>query len=150
MNEKENVILGLAAISGFIFLISTLALVLEKTLPKDMCYPWNWLPYLFVIIASLGIFVGGVVHYLTLEHFEKKHRLGEIRKRESMLLNCLDEEEREIVKALLNGPLFQSELSKKTGYNKVKVHRIVRRLSGKGVISVEKVGKTNVVRLVLR
>ncbi len=150
MNDKERVLLGLALISGFIFTVSTLALFLESTLPKDMCEPWNWIPYLLIIISSLGIFIGGLVHYLTLEYLERKRRVDSIKAREEALINCLPSEEREIVKCLLDGPKFQSELSKMTRFNKVKTHRMLKRLEARGVVSLEKIGRTNIVRLVLK
>ncbi len=47
----------------------------------------------------------------------------------------------EIKKA--RGDITQSQLVKKTGMNKVKIHRIIHRLSAKGIISKHEYGLTN-------
>ncbi len=150
MNAREKVLLGLAIIAGFIFAVSTLALLLQASLPKEMCYPWNWIPYLLTVIASLGVFVGGLIHYLTLEYAERKLKYKEEMTKKKAILNCLPEEERKIVELLLDGPKFQSEIRRLTGLDKVKVHRLLKRLEARGVIQIEKIGKTNIIRLVLK
>ncbi len=150
MDDKEKVLLGLALISGFIFTVSTLALILESTLPKDMCEPWNWIPYLLIITSSLGVFVGGIVHYLTLEYLERKERIDKTKAKREVLLNCLPGEEKKVVECLLEGPKFQSEISRITGFDKVKTHRILKKLEARNVVKLEKIGKTNIVRLVLK
>ena len=150
MESRERALLGLAIISGFVFTVATLALILQSTLPKNMCEPWNWMPYLLIIISSLGVFVGGLTHYLPLEYLEKKARTDEVKTKQTVLLNCLPEEEKRVVEILLNGPKFQSEISRETGFGKVKTHRVLKRLETRGVIILERVGKTNLVRLVLK
>src|SRR3989304_1745435 len=61
----------------------------------------------------------------------------------------LDKEEKIIVKALENaeGTMFQSDLVEKSGFDKVKVTRILDRLEGKQVIERRRRGLTNVVIL---
>ena len=43
--------------------------------------------------------------------------------------------------------MFQSEISRIEGIGKLKSHRILQRLSDRGVIEIEKHGKTNIIRL---
>ena len=43
--------------------------------------------------------------------------------------------------------MLQKEIAWKTGYSKVKIHRIVYRLAKRGVVEVEKYFNTNKVRL---
>ena len=61
----------------------------------------------------------------------------------------LDKEEKIIVKALENaeGTMFQSDLVEKSGFDKVKVTRILDRLEGKQIIERKRRGMTNVVVL---
>lgn len=44
-----------------------------------------------------------------------------------------------------NGTIFQSALTEKTSYNKVKISRILDKLEGRGLIERRRHGMTNVV-----
>ena len=61
----------------------------------------------------------------------------------------LDKEEKVLVKAieLAEGTIFQSDLVEKSGFDKVKVTRILDRLEGKQIIERKRRGMTNVVIL---
>ncbi len=144
------IILGLAGISGFVFIVSTTALIIQSNLPKEMCYSWNWIPYLFVIIASLGVFVGGLVYYTTMRYAEARREKDSFEAEKKALLSCLPNEEKMIIETLLDGPKFQSEIAKETGLGKVKTHRLLKKLEARGIVHIEKIGKTNIVRLVLK
>lgn len=65
------------------------------------------------------------------------------------ILSSLTGDERSIYNLVIDadGSVFQSELSKSTGYSKVKVTRILDRLEGKGVIERKRRGMTNIVLL---
>ncbi|MFO7967226.1 MAG: hypothetical protein R6U44_06480 [Archaeoglobaceae archaeon] len=57
-------------------------------------------------------------------------------------------DEQEIVRVLREkGSINQKELSMETGFNKVKVHRLVYRLSEKNVVNIESAGKSNIISL---
>ena len=64
-------------------------------------------------------------------------------------LNGLSEEEKKILEEIVKaeGTIFQSELTEKTGFNKVKITRILDKLEGKGKIERKRRGMTNVVIL---
>ncbi len=64
-------------------------------------------------------------------------------------LKHLDPDEAKIY-ALLNdsnGSMYQSDLIKATGYSKVKITRILDKMMGKGIVSRERRGMTNIVVL---
>lgn len=63
--------------------------------------------------------------------------------------SLLDKEEKAIVRALeeAQGTMFQSDIVDKTGFDKVKVTRVLDRLEGKQLIERKRRGMTNVVIL---
>lgn len=64
-------------------------------------------------------------------------------------LRLLKYDEREILKILIeaNGPVLQKNISKETGFSRVKTHRILVRLIQRGVIKSEKYYNTNKITL---
>ncbi len=64
-------------------------------------------------------------------------------------IQVLAEDEKKVVEALLaaNGTMLQKEISWKTGYSRVKTHRILVRLIRRGVVSAEKYYNTNRITL---
>lgn len=64
-------------------------------------------------------------------------------------IQVLAEDEKKVVEALLaaGGTMLQKEISWKTGYSRVKTHRILVRLIGRGVVSAEKYYNTNRITL---
>ncbi|KYC47026.1 MAG: MarR family protein [Candidatus Methanofastidiosum methylothiophilum] len=65
------------------------------------------------------------------------------------ILKVLTDEEKTIFESIIdsNGTIFQSALTEKTKYNKVKVSRILDKLEGRGLIERRRHGMTNVVIL---
>jgi len=70
-------------------------------------------------------------------------------KRKPVDYSKLDKEERVLIRILEkeNGSLFQSDLTEKSEFNKVKVTRILDRLEGKQIIERKRRGMTNIVLL---
>ena len=64
-------------------------------------------------------------------------------------IQVLAEDEKKVVGALLaaGGTMLQKEISWKTGYSRVKTHRILVRLIKRGVVSAEKYYNTNRITL---
>jgi len=63
------------------------------------------------------------------------------------ILKTLNHEEKTIFECIIdsNGTIFQSTLTEKTNYNKVKISRILDKLEGRGLIERRRHGMTNVV-----
>jgi uncharacterized membrane protein len=81
---------------------------------------------------------------------EKDENEEALRKaRADAAIQVLTEDEKKIVEALIavGGTMLQKEISWKTGYSRVKTHRVLVRLIGRGVVSAEKYYNTN--RIVL-
>ena len=64
-------------------------------------------------------------------------------------IQVLAEDEKKVVDVLLaaGGTMLQKEISWKTGYSRVKTHRILARLIGRSVVSAEKYYNTNRITL---
>ncbi len=144
----KRIVFGLGMISGFIFLVAFLSLMLQSSLPPELCTcePWAWLPYLLPLLASLGIFVGGIVYYLTATGMKERGKALVA----DALLNCLPDEEAKVIRVLLTGPTTQAEISRKTGLGKVKTHRIIKSLKAKNIVDVKPFGKTRLITLILK
>ncbi len=71
------------------------------------------------------------------------------RARTEAALMVLEEDERKVVKALMDagGQLLQKEISWKTGFSRVKTHRLLVKLLRRGVVSTEKYYNTNRITL---
>jgi uncharacterized membrane protein len=81
---------------------------------------------------------------------EKDENEEALRKaRADAAIQVLTEDEKKIVETLVvaGGTMLQKEISWKTGYSRVKTHRVLVRLIGRGVVSAEKYYNTN--RIVL-
>lgn len=67
----------------------------------------------------------------------------------TVILKFLNYNENKIVKKLIenNGTVLQSEISRMPGMGKVKAHRILKDMKIKGIVSMEKYGKTNRINL---
>jgi uncharacterized membrane protein len=74
---------------------------------------------------------------------EKAHTLEAI-------LRVLDEDERKVVEAIAaseEGVMLQRDIRWKAGLNRVQTHRVLARLSARGIVTVEKYYNTNKVTL---
>ena len=67
----------------------------------------------------------------------------------TVILKFLNYNENRILKKLIenNGSVLQSEISRLPNMGKVKAHRVLKDMEIKGIISIEKYGKTNRITL---
>jgi hypothetical protein len=123
----------------------------------------TWLPYfgiLFAVIIAITILgVIGVAYYLVYPQI----RVGVISQPPVALTGgvgngasayesiskTLTDEERAIIEVLKThgGRYLQKYIKAETGLSRLKTHRIIARLSERGIVSLEKVGNTNQVTL---
>ena len=107
--------------------------------------------YLSLAIVGILVVIGLVLIFskpkekLVIKRIKEKVEI----KRKPIDYTKLDKEEKPIIKALekAQGTMFQSDLVEKTGFDKVKVTRILDRLEGKQIIERKRRGMTNVVVL---
>ena len=80
-------------------------------------------------------------------HKQKRKRITKDDYRD--VLKKLNDDEKSVLESIIEaeGSIFQSELVEKTGFNKVKVTRVLDRLEGMGLIERKRRGMTNMVIL---
>ena len=110
------------------------------------------------LIGAFFAGTGGVAYFLASNRVKVPAAVAEI-KPESPSQNAvtpylsvsktLTAEEREVLDVLVshNGKYLQKYIRSETGLSRLKTHRIVARLTERGIVTVEKVGNTNEVRL---
>lgn len=144
--KKTDVILIIGGIS-FLTLIVLLSLLVGGRFkvqgcgcPRVVSYNFIWL---FIILAV--IFVACLFYYLFSLKIERKERI--ISKNMEILNSILDKDEKKVIDLILKnkGEVEQSNVSKK--YDKIKAHRILKKLQEKNIINIKKQGKTNKISL---
>lgn len=147
-SRLRSVFLALSIVLGFVFIVLfTTFYVSDAIKNNNACGCVIPIPYMIMLLSSLGLFAGSFVFYiLTSKHIEEKKELD---KNIEFTLNFLDNDEKKIIKELIkdNGSLNQSEFEKRTKLNRVKVHRVIERLKAKGL--VKKISKGNINKIEL-
>ncbi len=102
---------------------------------------------LIPLVATVGLLIGAGIYYLMAERVEVKEMY--MKQNTDLLLRFLGDDERKVVSRLLEsgGTIPQVEITRIAGLSKVKAHRIVKRLAGRGIVRVERHAKANVVTL---
>jgi uncharacterized membrane protein len=100
-----------------------------------------------ISMGAIGIVVGASVFYLMSQKVEKTQITA--KHSSEVFLRFLTREEQQVVQKLVDskGKILQSQLSRELNISRLKVHRIMVRLSEKGVIDTREYGKTNTVIL---
>jgi hypothetical protein len=167
--KNKNVgylIVGISVIIGIIVLIFNNALktiVSTSCTHGPICPMWGTISTQSWISLSLAglVFVIGLFFIFAKEN-EKiiVKRINNSVKQENRLkitqkkfneeeLKLLDKDEKTIVELIIkeNGTMFQSDIVDKTGFNKVKVTRILDGLEGRGLIERKRRGLSNIIIL---
>ncbi len=80
---------------------------------------------------------------------QENKKKASVEKSLDSIMNFLDADERKVIEVLKDagGSMLQKEITWKTGYSKVKTHRIVYRLAKRGILEVEEYFNTNKVKI---
>ncbi len=145
LDEKKvfrDILLVIGIIAGFIFIVSFSSYYVSNVLSRGYVCVIP-IPIMILLLSSLGVFVGSLIYYLLSYKFFKEKQ--EYSKDVSLTLRFLDNDERKLVSLLVDckGTISQPELVGKTGLNKVKVSRIIKKLIERQVVIKKKVGKIN-------
>lgn len=107
-----------------------LQILYEKTVPSETFHAI----YLVLIVIAIG--VSSVLIYL--RYFKGRE----------ILLSVLDEYERKVLDVIMNyGTVTQKKVVNETNLSKAKVSRVVKSLEKRGLIKVERRGRTNKLKL---
>jgi len=146
-NNLRPILLGVGILLGFVILVAFSLVYIAQEYTVDGCRCAYTMPVIISLLSGTGIFVGILTYYFLSgkAHKEKK----EIKKNVEATLSFLDGDERKIVEALLKnkGKIPQAKIDGETGLGRVKAFRVVKKLEDKGIISKERNGKTNNVKL---
>lgn len=158
--KNKNVgflVIGIAVVIGIIIVIFNSGL---KNIVKDTCSHGSscsmydtismqtWLSVAIALVVFLiGLFL--VFSKEDVKIITKTKKIHVEEKRKPIDYSKLDKEEKVLVKIIedFDGTIFQSDLVEKSGFDKVKVSRILDRLEGKQLIERKRRGMTNVVVL---
>ncbi len=96
-------------------------------------------------VLLIGIVLGATGYYF----FSEKKMAEKPALDRDALYSLLGPDERAVFEKIVQegGKLVQSELSGTGGMNKVRIHRVLAKMYGKGILVKEERGKTNLVRL---
>lgn len=126
---------------GLIFILGVLFAILNGYYIEESGDP---LPFIVYVISLISIGIGASLIFM----FQSKINKLQL----TSVLGILDKAEGEVIKVLLehNNRLEQNHLVAYTGYNKVKISRILTKYEQKGIIEKRNVGNTNLIILKLK
>ena len=106
--------------------------------------PMSWI---LIVLTCLGVLVGMFTYYYLMGSFKEEKK--DITEGIEKTLDFLDKDSRKIMKEIINqkGEIYQSNLVKKTDLDRVKTSRKLSELEEKGIITKEKSGVSNIVKL---
>lgn len=143
---KLWLIIGIA--SGFAALVFFLLTYLnEKVLCTLECRIKNEVTLILILLSLFGLFVGSTLYYFISERHRKE--IVRINKDASATLTFLDTDCKRIIETLIkrNGSATQSEITKETRLNKVKISRELLKLEQKNITKKSPNGMTNLISL---
>jgi hypothetical protein len=153
MDIRRQITLGLVIVSIFIFLLTVLvfvfALYSEGQPVPIFLEPFIQYHMQFMVLMGLfGVGSGLVVYSILTATIEKQEKAAKTNM--GIIMRFLGEDERNILDLLSSkgGMTTQSEISRLPGMSRLKAHRIIKKLEGRGIVHVEKNGKINMIRLV--
>ncbi|MBW6442366.1 hypothetical protein K0A97_01120 [Patescibacteria group bacterium] len=145
MGKKEVVLIfgGLSFITLIIFLSLLLAdrfKVASCSCPRVVSYNFIWV---FILLAIF--FVSSIFYYLFSLKMGDKQKT--IQKNLEIIYAVLDKDEKNVLDKIIKnkGQIRQTEIS--ADYDKIKAHRIIKRLKDKRLINTKKEGRMNKLEL---
>ncbi len=152
MDVRKKIGLALLVVSIFIFLVTVLVFVYVLS-SKGEQVPPLFRPFLeyhihfMVVMGFFGVASGLTLYKILDATLEKQKSLA--KSNTEIIMRFLSPEDREVLGLLTakDGMTTQSEIAKLPGMSRLKAHRLVKKLEGRGIIHIEKYGKVNMVRL---
>jgi hypothetical protein len=153
MDIRRQITLAIVIVSIFIFLVTVLVFVYALS-SEGQSVPGFLQPFMeyhihfMVLMGFFGVSSGLVLYSILNATIEKQEKVAKTNM--GIINKFLGGDEREIIALLVSkeGMTTQSEIAKLPGMSRLKAHRLVKKLEGRGIIHVEKYGKINMIRLV--
>ncbi len=140
---ENRPLVGVMLIAGFIMAVSAASLYAQShILAGTFCGCPLPLEYLIPLLSSAGLLVGSLAVYFMSSHLKSKKDMTPV-------LALLDYDERRVIEELVKGKgsALQSRLVSATGFNKVRISRLISDLESKGAVKKSAIGMTNTVEL---
>jgi len=147
-NPLKSAFLAIGIITGFVFMVAFSSMYVSDAIRNEnACGCVIPIPYMILILSSLGLFIGSFSYYFIASRYTKEKKSMD--KNVEFTLHFLEHDEKKIMNELIKNKegLRQTELEKLTGLHKVKVHRVINRMLRKDIITKETIGKINKIRL---
>ncbi len=152
-------IIGLAVIIGVIVFLfnNALTTIVDMSCSHGTSCPMygtiQTQTYISVALISIIVIIGLILLFvreekqIVIKKIKEKSLDGQKLKDKEQNLKLLDSEEKKLYQLLIDsqGTIFQGDIVEKSGFDKVKVTRILDRLEGKQLIQRLRRGMTNVV-----
>ena len=161
MSKKPNekIYLGISALAFFLFMAFAFSAYTKVSASGEnrlVCPVIGEISIqdLLSLVITISVAVGAGIYYLMHQRIEENEQKIEkkedcLKKNTELVLKFLGGDERKIVDTILkdNGKVLQAEISRMEGMTRLRAHRALRKLEERNVIQIEKMGKTNIVRL---
>ena len=160
MNNNSRILAGIILVAGFLAAVIFLAPYMGFKLNPEKCEvdtagnvlscpherQVQELQTILPVLISIALAVGAGTYYLMAGKVESTRKSAV--KTGELVLKFLGPQERKVVDLLIKnkGKLYQSEISRTEGMTKLKSHRVIQKLSDRGVIQIQENGKTNIIR----
>ncbi|OYT43193.1 MAG: hypothetical protein B6U88_01710 [Candidatus Aenigmarchaeota archaeon ex4484_56] len=141
-DSYKNFVLATFVLVSFVILVSFISFYV-KNISRNSCFCGLPLWLGILLISLLGLFIGSFIYYILNRHYITEKHKSE--KAILKTLSFLENDEKEVIKTILNfsGEITQRKLCELTGFNKVKISRILNKFENKKIIQREKYGMTN-------
>ena len=144
---------GISGVLLIIILIVTVPALAQQNV-SDVCTIDGMCQHeqeLSTLIALIPVFIGGGAILGAVAYYLFYERTAPVKKEAaaSLAVSLMDKDESKIMGRLVSegGRITQSEVSRIEGIGKVKAHRVLAKLEKRGIVSSEKYGKTNMVKV---
>ncbi len=152
MDTEKKIVFVVMIIAAFVFVVAFSSLYVQIEVSAGNACGCAIPVWLFIpLLSSIGLLIGTLIYYLLRRDkpVEQKSK-ADLKEFASTIVKMLPSDEAALVILLINnnGEMSQSRLIKDSGYNKVKVHRIIKRLESRGFVTKTKDRKINTITLV--
>ena len=144
---------GLSGVLLLIVLIVTVPAIADKGI-SDVCTidgECQHEQYANLMVSLIPVFIGGGAILGAVAYYLFYERTAPVKKEAdaALAVSLMDKDESKIMGKLVSegGRITQSEVSRIEGIGKVKAHRVLAKLEKRGIVSSEKYGKTNMVKV---
>lgn len=147
-NPLVKVWLIIGITSGFAATVFFLITYLNEKILCDLeCRQKNEVILILILLSLFGLFVGSFIYYFVSERHRKE--IIKIDKDVSATLEFLEPDMKKIINTLIKkkGKATQTEITKDTQINKVKISRDLLKLQERKIIKKTPSGMTNIISL---